>query len=83
MTNAQIKAYLIIWNKTHFLGKKSRKITNNEFIEIGGKSLANKPAVKNATNWLHENNLVFKVRDPIDSHNWFCINTNLEGVTVL
>lgn len=76
LTGSQTKAFLIIWSKTHAVGKKSRKITNDQFIELGGKSLANKPAVVNATNALAEMKLIFKVRDEMDSLNYFCINTN-------
>jgi DNA-binding MarR family transcriptional regulator len=77
LTGSQVKAFLIIWSKTYAVGKKSRKITNNQFIEIGGKSLANKPAVVNATNALAEMKLIFKVRDETDSLNYFSINENI------
>ena len=83
LTGSQTKALLIIWNETHAVGKKSRKITINQFIEMGGKTLANKPAVVNATNALAEMGLIFKVLDNTDSHNIFSINENYEGVTVL
>jgi len=77
LTGSQTKAFLIIWNETHAIGKKSRKITNDQFIEMGGKSLANKPAVVNATNALAEMGLIFKVLDTTDSLNYYSINENL------
>lgn len=83
MTSAQIKAYLVIWHQTHFYIKTSRKITNDEFIEMGGKGLAMPPAVNNATNWLHQKKYIFKVKDNTDSLNYYCINTDFKGVTVL
>ena len=76
LTGSQTKAFLIIWNETYAVGKKSRKITNQHFIELGGKTLANKPAVVNATNELSDMGLIFKVRDEMDSHNYFSINVN-------
>lgn len=83
LSDGQTKALLIIWLKTIAVNKKSAKITNYEFISIGGKSLANKPAVVNATNALDEMGIIYKVLDDTDSINFYCINEDFEGVTIL
>lgn len=83
LTGSEVKAYVIIMNRTVGSGVKSKKITVDDFISDGGKTLANKPAVVNATNSLHDKGLIFKVLDRTDNLNFFCLNENYEGSTVL